>query len=96
MTNSATRAVHGLFKWAIGLSMLILVMLALLVAWWIALLLVASWLLYAGVRRLLRGPKKSTVNPSRNIIDGEFRVEQEPGTARQEQIVRSESSLPGK
>ena len=81
MTAPATRALHGLFKWALGIGILVAVLLALLVAWWIAFLVVGALLIYSGVRRLLRGKRAATATHMPvSIIEGEFRVEYDPQT----------------
>ena len=73
MSNAATRALHGLFKWAFAIGIVAVGLLALLVAWWIAALVVVSWLVYAGARRLLSGKRTGVATPGvAATIDGEF------------------------
>jgi hypothetical protein len=75
----ATRAFHGLLKAALIIGVLVVALLALLLAWWIALLLVGAWLLYAGARRLLRGGIiNSAARAPASVIEGEYRVEHNP------------------
>ncbi|MFM9969629.1 MAG: hypothetical protein ACKVQK_14665 [Burkholderiales bacterium] len=83
MTGAATRALKGLFKFAFAISILAVGLLALFVAWWIALAVVLIAIIYAGVHRLLRGkrPTPATRAPA-NVIDGEFRVEDGTQTTR--------------
>ena len=66
MSNAATRALHGLFKWAFAIGIVAVGLLALLVAWWIAALVVVSWLVYAVAA----------------TIDGEFQVEHDSDSTR--------------
>lgn len=83
MTNAATRALHGLFKWAFAIGIVAVGLLALLVAWWIAVLVVLTWLIYAGARRLLRGKRTDVATTGApTTIEGEFQVEHEPDSAR--------------
>ena len=81
MSGSATRALHGLFKAALIISALALALLALLLAWWISLLLIGAWLVYSGARRWLRGSDSdsgSATGAPAGVIEGEYRVEQNP------------------
>ena len=79
MSGSATGALHGLVKAALVIGILLVALLTLLVAWWIATLAIGAWLLYAGARRLLRGSgKNSDPRAAASVIEGEYRVEHNP------------------
>ncbi len=83
MSNAATRALHGLFKWAFAIGIVAVGLLALLMAWWIAAIVVVSWLVYAGARRLLSGKRTGVATPGvAATIDGEFQVEHESDSTR--------------
>ena len=77
MPGSASRVFQGLLKAALVISILVVALLTLLVAWWIALMVVGAWLLVTGARRLLRSRRlEPAARASTTIIDGEYRVEQ--------------------
>ncbi len=79
LSRSASRALHGLVKAALIIGALALAVLALLLAWWISLLLVGTWALYSGVRRWLRGSDSaSAAGAPAGVIEGEYRVETNP------------------
>jgi EamA domain-containing membrane protein RarD len=63
---------------AVGLVALGLI--ALFVAWWIAVLLILGFALYVAVRRVL--PRKPASGGAPAIIEGEFRIEREDSPSR--------------
>jgi len=63
---------------AVGLVALGLI--ALFVAWWIAVILVLGFVLYVAVRRVLQSKPASGGAPA--IIEGEFRIEREESPRR--------------
>jgi len=63
---------------AVGLVALGLI--ALLVAWWIAVILILGFALYVAVRRVL--PRKPASGGAPAIIEGEFRIEREDSPPR--------------
>ena len=78
MRRAAGRTLPGLFKAALVIGILAVALLALLVAWWIALLFVGTWLLVRGARRLLQGSQPAA-RAGATTIDGEYRVEHGTG-----------------
>ena len=74
MFHSASRVLHGLLKASLVIGVLAVALLALLLAWWIALLAVGTWLLVTGVHRLLRGSQPAA-RAAAATIEGEYRVE---------------------
>ncbi|MSQ50810.1 MAG: hypothetical protein EXR28_02865 [Betaproteobacteria bacterium] len=90
MTNAATRALQGLLKWAFAIGIVTVGLLALLVAWWIALLVIGAWVLYATVQRLFRGKSNASAPRTTSaIIDGEYRVEHESHSESQPRALES-------
>ena len=79
-TPSPGGVLQGLLKAAFGLTILVIVLFAMFLAWWIALLAAGTWLLYAGLRRLLGGGRKpaqgASAGAGATIIEGEYRVEE--------------------
>jgi hypothetical protein len=69
----------GFVKALLGITIVVAVLLAMLVAWWIALLAAGGWLLFTGLRRMLGG-RPTPARPENGgdlgtVIDGEYRVE---------------------
>jgi hypothetical protein len=69
---------QAVLKGVLAIGALATVLLALLIAWWVAALAITGWLVYAGVRRLFGGRRSD--EPREDvplIIEGEYRVEPE-------------------
>ena len=90
MAETSNGILQRVLKGVLAIVFVGLALLALLVAWWIALILIAAWLIYAGVRRVLQGDRKKRqgrpsqqAETSATIIEGEFRVESNPDASGQ-------------
>ena len=93
MPASASRVLHGLFKAAFVIGILLVALLGLLVAWWLALLFAGAWLLVSSVRRLLRGGVRHPApRAAATVIEGEYRVEHNP-SAEHEPKAESSSGV---
>jgi hypothetical protein len=69
---------RAILKGVIAIGILASVLVALLIAWWLAALAITGWLIYAGVRKLFSGKKPDPSEaPQPLIIEGEYRVEPE-------------------
>lgn len=82
MAQSAGGVLKGLLRAAVAIVLLGAALLGLFVAWWLALVVIALWMVYATVRSMLggnqrrpAGPDGPTSRPNANVIEGEFRVE---------------------
>ena len=79
MPASASRVLQNLFKAAFVIGVLLVALLGLLVAWWVALLFAGAWVLFSSVRRLLHGGgRNSAPRAAATVIEGEYRVEHHP------------------
>ena len=73
---------QGLLKGVLAFALFGVVLLALFVAWWLALLLIGLWMIIATVRNALSGNRRRprgigspAAGPRPTVIEGEFRVE---------------------
>jgi len=64
----------------LGAGIIALGLIALFVAWWIAVILVLAFALWVAVRRML--PRKPGPGGAPAIIEGEFRIEREDSPPR--------------
>jgi hypothetical protein len=64
----------------LGAGIIAFGLIALFVAWWIAVILVLAFALYVAVRRVL--PRKPAPGGAPAIIEGEFRIEREDSPPR--------------
>ena len=82
VTSNSSGGLQGLLKAVLAIALFGVVLLALFVAWWLALLLIGLWMIVATVRNALYGNRRRpndidrpTAGPNPTVIDGEFRVE---------------------
>ena len=69
---------QAVLKGTVLIAVFAAVLVALLLAWWIAAMAIVGWIAYAGVRRLFVGKKeRETRADVPLIIEGEYRVEPE-------------------
>jgi len=95
VSSSAKAALNGLLKALLAVGIIAVALLALLVAWWIALLFIGTLLLVAGVRRLLGGARKNPPAPTSGAtLDGEFRVEHDPPPKMRPGVIESRDGRP--
>lgn len=69
---------RAILKGVLAIVVLASILVGVLIAWWIAALVIAGWLVYAGVRGLF-GVKRHTAAREEGplTIEGEYRIEQE-------------------
>ena len=78
MSNPTTQVLGGILRTALAIGILAVFLLALFVAWWIALIAVAGWIIYSALRRMLGGnPVQPDSRVAGTIIEGEFQVEKD-------------------
>ena len=82
MTRNSSSGLQGLLKAVLAIALFGVVLLALFVAWWLALLLIGLWMIVTTVRNALYGNRRRprdingpAAGPHPTVIDGEFRVE---------------------
>jgi hypothetical protein len=100
MSNAATSILKGLIKGTLVLGILAVIILAVLVAWWIALIAAGAWLLVSATSRMLGGkrdgsPMRSRPPANAAIIEGEYRVESDGSTPISAPGVTSDPGKPG-
>ena len=82
VTRNSSSGLQGLLKAVLAIALFGVVLLALFVAWWLALLLIGLWMIVATVRNALSGNRRRprdigspAASPHPTVIEGEFRVE---------------------
>ena len=103
MTSNSGGGLQGLLKAVLAIALFGVVLLALFVAWWLALLLIGLWMIVATVRNALYGNRRRprefdspSAGPNPTVIEGEFRVEHSADAHEQIDDSGSDAPKPGR